>query len=608
MLFFDLETDGFLEHVTQIHCVCINGDLYVGDGIPNALQRLADADVICGHNVIKYDIPVIQKLVPGWRTKARVVDTLVLSRLIRPEVGDHDDKLIKQHRFPAKYRGLHKLEAWGYRLGVLKDEYDGGWESYNDTMGAYCVQDVVVTKSLFEHLCMGEYPHEPIELEHKVAMIVARQERNGFSFNREGAIALLTTLSKRRLEIEDDLKREFKFWYAKDGSKAEFTPKADNKAMGYTKGAPLTKIKRIDFNPGSRHHIAYVLRKRYGWKPVEVTETGQPKVDEQTLMLLPQAEIKPLLEYLMVEKRLGFLAEGKQSLMKFERNGKIHGDVSTLGAVTCRMTHSNPNVAQTPASYSPYGTEFRALFSARPGWKLIGCDAASLELRIFAHYMALYDGGVYARAVVNGNKADGTDVHSVNAKALGLDPHKVYYSKETGRDIAKRWFYAFLYGAGDPKLGSIITNERDEKRNRAIGKKSRARFLANLPALKTLIEKIKENSKRGWLKGLDGRRLIVRSQHAAPNLLFQAAGAIVMKWALVWLDEQLQHACNFQPGGDYEFCANVHDEWQTESKPELGDQIGELACESIRQASKHFNFRCPLDGEYAIGTTWADTH
>jgi DNA polymerase-1 len=331
-------------------------------------------------------------------------------------------------------------------------------------------------------------------------------------------------------------------------------------------------------------------------------------VNEEGLKTIVHPEAKSLIRFLMVEKRLGQLAEGKEALLKHVRAGKIHGSVNTMGAVTGRMTHSSPNISQTPACYSPYGTEFRALFSAIHGWVLVGCDADALELRDLAHFMALYDGGAYTRTVLEGDKKKGTDMHSVNARALGLDPTKALREVLTGRDVAKTWFYAFIYGAGDEKLGMIITGVRNPKKNRTIGKAARASFMKNLPAMGKLINAVKATAKKnGFLKGLDGRRLHCRSEHAALNTLLQSAGAVAMKKALVILDANLQ-AAGLKPGVDYEFVANAHDEWQIECRPEVAEQIGGLAVGAIRSAGEHFGFRCPLDGQFKVGRTWADTH
>ena len=200
--------------------------------------------------------------------------------------------------------------------------------------------------------------------------------------------------------------------------------------------------------------------------------------------------------------------------------------------------------------------------------------------------MAKHDGGEYAKVILEG------DIHSVNQSAAGLPT----------RDNAKTFIYAFLYGAGDAKLGSIVG------KGRQAGAKLRSKFLAGLPALEKLVRGVKKRAaEKGYLIGLDGRKLHIRSDHAALNTLLQSAGALVMKKALVILDADLQ-AAGLVPGVHYEFLANVHDEWQIEVDEDKAEFVGKTAQAAIRKAGDYFGFRCPLDGEFKIGRNWAETH
>lgn len=628
-LIADIETDGLMAEVTQIHCLVLRnidtGKVHIFNSqspvmtIEAGLAMASAADLTVWHNGINYDCPVIQKLYPShhWAEK-KVIDTLVYARLVYPDLWDIDTKLYEKGKLPGHLRKRQSLEAWGHRLGEYKGDYQGDpniadekerkkrkWESWNQAMEDYCVQDTEVTLKLFLKLEAKDYSREAIDIEHGVAWIIARQERHGFAFDKPAAAQLLASLVKEKLRLEDELATVFKPMWMRDGKL--FTPKADNKRHGYAAGAVLQKIKLTEFNPGSRDHIALWLKRLYGWKPDEFTNDGKPKIDETVLNQLPFPEAKLLQRYLMVGKRLGQLAEGKEAWLKNEKNGRIHGSVNSNGAVTRRMTHSRPSMAQVPAGYSLYGPECRALFTVPKGKVLVGADAAALELRDLAGYMAAYDGGEYVKVVLEGDKSKGTDIHSVNARALGLDPKGTYFDGESGRDIAKTWFYAFIYGAGDEKLG-FITNRIKGPKARAAGKKSRADFMRNLPALGKLVERVKKAVKeRGFLKGLDGCILHIRSQHSALNTLLQSAGAIQMKKALIILDESLK-AIGLVPGVHYEFVANVHDEWQLEVDEEHGETVGKLAVEAIRKAGEHFKFKCPLDGEYGIGRSWAETH
>jgi len=402
-----------------------------------------------------------------------------------------------------------------------------------------------------------------------------------------------------------------------DGSEADaegsrkgrvFTPKKDNKQHGYSEGAPLTKVKLTDFNLSSRDHIETWLRRDFGWQPKEFGAAGKATVDDDVISALPYREAQPLKEYFMVTKRIAAVAEGGEAwLKKVKPDGRMRGRVDPLGTVTYRMTHFGPNMGQVPGGKSPYGHECRALFGVPPGKKLVGADADALELRDLAGYMAIYDAGAYIKTVLEGDKSIGTDMHSVNCRALGLDPKGRYFDGESGRDIAKTWFYAFIYGAGDEKLGYITLRKWGAGAIQQ-GKKDRAAFLKNLRAMGLLVKDVKARAKvNKYLKGADGRPVPVRSQHGAVNSLMQSAGAIQMKKALCILDDSLQ-ASGLVPGVHYEFVANVHDEWQIEADEDRAEFIGKAARQAIVDAGAFFNFRCPLDGAYDIGNNWSETH
>lgn len=642
---FDLETDGLLEEVSVIHVLVIKdritGAFHVfnnqpgGRPIAEGLAILADANtLVIAHNGTGYDCLVLKKLhgldIPWWRQR----DTMVLSRLVWPELKQLDlDRRKKKagQSFPGQLIGSVSLEAWGHRLGQHKGEYKGDpillqrlidqgcdpelsrkevyrrrWESWNQAMEDYCVQDVVVSDLLFDRILAKEPSEQSVLIETQVQYIIGRQERYGFLLDEKKAAQLYATLVARRLELEAEVKKVFRPMFLRDGK--PFTPARDNKTMGYTAGAEFTKVKLTEFNLGSRDHVAHWLKAHYGWKPSEFTSDGKAKIDDDVISALPYAEAKPLKEYFMVCKRIGQIAEGKEAWLRHVKaDGRVHGRVNTNGAVTGRMTHSKPNMGQVPSGKSEYGHECRECWTVPPGKKLVGADADALELRDLAGYMAIYDGGAYIKTVLEGDKSKGTDMHSVNCRALGMDPKALVFGTETGRDVAKTWFYAFIYGSGDENLGYIvlrITGDRAKKKGSAL----RKAFLTNLPAMGKLAEAVQKKAKAvGNLKGLDGRRLPVRSQHAALNTLLQSAGAIQMKKALCILDDDLQ-AAGLIPGINYEFVANVHDEWQIEVDADKAELAGQMAVQAIRKAGEFFAFRCPLDGAYDIGNNWAETH
>lgn len=603
ILVFDIETDGLLAEASRVHCIVVadlEGHYEVFDpehrSIDEAISVLNEADAIIAHNGIGFDAPCLKKLYPAFNPK-RVEDTLIYSRLIFQDEKGKDYSRNKKGYLPAQLIGSHSLEAWGYRLGEFKGAYgkqENAWAAWSPEMTSYCIQDVRVLLKLYLHCREHVVSWDAIELEHKTAEIIERQIRHGFLFDVEKCQKLHVDLLRRKEELKGSLVNSFKGWWI---NKGEFIPKKDNKRLGYFAGCPMTKILWTDFNASSRAHCIKVLKEKYGWEPQQKTEKGTPIIDETTLQQLasqyPEASL--LAEYFMIMKRIGQVGEKSQGWLNTydPKDGRIHGYVNTLGARTFRMTHSKPNVAQVPAGRSPYGNECRECFTVPKGYKLVGCDASGLELRGLAHYLSKYDKGEYAQAVVHGSKDNGTDAHSLNMKALGI----------TSRDDAKTWFYAFIYGAGNTKLGEIL------KGGSRAGAKARTAFLKNMPAFGKLTNAIgAKASAQGYLKGLDGRLLVVPSIYSALNTLNQSAGAIVMKRALVILDETLREGYGFEPGQDYEFVANIHDEFQIEVKEEHAQTVGELAKVSVQLAGSYYNMRCPLDGDYAIGNSWKETH
>lgn len=585
-LVFDLEANGLLNDASRIHCLVAKnidtGDLHKFEPsqVEQGLQLLMQADQVIGHNVIGYDIALASKLYPWFDIpREKVVDTLILSRFIFSDLSDQDRE--DGGILEGKLIGSHSLRAWGQRLKLFKDDYTGGFEDFNEEMLAYNVQDVVVTERLHQHLIKHEaYSETASVLEHQVAHIVAKQERYGFSFDEKSAAKLTALLMIRRGELEQELQDTFPPWEEYVG---EFIPKVNNKTRGYVKGVPIHKTKTVVFNPGSRHHIANRLKAIHGWIPKEYTPDGSAKIDETVLSQLKYPEAKLLTEYLMVQKRLGMLAEGNNAWLKLVRQGRIHGEIITNGAVTGRATHRNPNIAQVPAVGAQYGTECRTLFRASSNRILVGIDVSGLELRMLAHYMAKYDGGAYGEQVVDG------DVHTVNMEAAGLE----------SRNDAKRFIYAFLYGAGPAKIGSVVGKGAKH------GKELKERFLQRTPALAKLIAAVQGAARRGYLVGLDKRRLRIRSDHAALNTLLQSAGALVCKQWMVEVDQMITQK---QWSQNVQQVAWVHDECQFDCDPEIADDFGKLAVDCIAKAGKFFDIKIPLTGEYKIGKNWAETH
>lgn len=415
----------------------------------------------------------------------------------------------------------------------------------------------------------------------------------------------------------------------------ELKPYIGPPLMEITAGCPYTPIKRVQFNPGSRAHVRQRLIVKYGWEPSKFTKGGknsppQPVVDDEVLGALPYPEAKLLAEYYLVLKRVGMLATGKKAWIKVAKeterpNGvkdyRIHGKVNTNGAVTGRCTHSDPNLAQVPKNTAGtkqypevpilHGAACRDLFIAADPFELVGFDGCSLELRMMAHYVSPWDKGEYAEVVDRGVREEGTDPHSwlrdlVGTNLLGCD--------DLGRDNAKTTMYAFLYGAGNEKLGSIVLPHGSLSEKREVGAAVKAKVLGSFSSLAKLQSAIEQAVEaNGYLTGLDGRILRVRKSHAALNTLLQSAGAVVMKKSLILLDASLK-ARGLRSGPDYEFVANVHDEAQAEVLPDHVPLYSELALQAVPLAGKLLRVKCPLKAEVSPSAdhrparSWMETH
>ena len=588
-LVFDIEADGL--DPTKIFCIVAQDvdtmDVFTFDNtqLEEGYKMLSAATKLIGHNVIGYDIPVIKKLAGIDLFSKKIVDTLVLSRLFKPT-----------------REGNHGLEGWGYRLGFRKGDFgqqEDAWNAYTPEMLEYCKNDVLLNTKVYEALKLESRGFTPqsVQIEHAVAKIVDQQRTNGFVLDVEKVMGLMAMFETKLHDIEQEVQEEFRPVITTQILSPKFTATgalAKTATDQYDKGTrlsdneyermllnredclPIARKTETPFNLGSRKQIGEYLI-RFGWSPKKFTPTGQPIVDESTLNRvknIPQAAL--IAKYLMVQKRL---AQTKSWIKELdEETGRVHGYVNPNGAVTSRMTHSHPNMAQIPSSSSPYGEDCRSCWTVPDGYKLVGVDASGLELRMLAHYLNDKD---YTNEILNG------DIHTANQRLARIE----------SRSQAKTFIYALLYGAGDAKLGSVVGGSR------TVGKGLRQRFFDNLPSFKQLTDSVQREAKTGFIKALDGRRLTVRSEHAALNTLLQGAGAIVMKQAVILLNDML-----INKKLDAKFVANVHDEWQIECREDHADAVGKLGVEAIVRAGKIFNLNCPLDGDYNVGSNWSETH
>ena len=574
-LVFDIETDGL--EATKVWCLVAQDaetkEVYkfTPDNLDEGYKFLTTATRLIGHNIIGFDIPLVEKFGGVDLSAIEVIDTLVLSRLFNPTRD-----------------GGHSLATWGYKLGYPKIEFED-YYNYSEEMMNYCVRDVELNTKVLEELRKESkgFEKDCISIEQGVAKIMKQQEADGFEFDMPLALGLLAELREKKQLIESEVHETFKPkwvdtkqvtpYIKKDGnlSKRGMTNEEYQRCLDTDSYNPFMRQTLQEFNLGSRKQIGEYLID-FGWKPDRFTPTGQPIVDEKTLSKITHIhEAKLIADFLLLQKRIAQIDSWVEAV---KDDGRVHGFVIPNGTITGRMAHRNPNVAQVPSHGSPYGKECRSCWIVKDGYKLVGVDASGLELRMLAHYM---DDKEYVNEIING------DIHTANQNFAGLK----------SRDQAKTFIYALVYGAGDEKIGSII------KGSRTAGKQLRERFLSSLPAYRTLKERVDRAATKTFLKGIDGRKLYIRNKHAALNTLLQGAGAILMKKALIMLDDILKLNTI-----DYRFVANIHDEWQIEVKESQADFVGEMAVKCIIDAGEHFNLRCPMDGEYKVGGNWSETH
>ena len=569
----DIETDSL--DATTIWCVCVKtlrSDEWVVATKPEHLSFIEKDDIIITHNGVEFDIPILNKLWNTGITLSQVRDTLILSRLFNPN-----------------REGGHSLGQWGKRLAFDKLGF-ADFDTYSEEMVTYCKRDVALTEKLYLHLRRegSEFSDKSIILEHEIAHIINLQSKHGFYLDTKKANDLFEETYYKARMIEHEIKQEFK---PKPKFVREVVPKIkkdgtmstvglntfDNPCE--TVGGALSLIKFEPFNLASPKQIIERLDS-CGWSPVMFTPKGSPKICERNLETISDnapASAKKLAEWKMLESRWKTV----ESWMKFcDTDNRIHGKVFTLGAVTGRMTHADPNMANVVSSEKPYGKECRECFTVEDAdnYSIVGMDAKGLELRMLAHYMNDED---YMDIVLHG------DPHTANQKAAGLDT----------RSQAKTFIYAFLYGAGAEKLGTVVNGT-----SRA-GAQLKKQFLGNMPSLKNLMSRVQSISEKGHVKGLDGRRIFIRHQHAALNTLLQGAGAISCKqWSICMHHYIKRNRLNAH------LVNTIHDELQYEVHNDDVDSMVLGADKMMQEAGQLLGVRLQLNADAKVGRTWASTH
>jgi DNA polymerase I-like protein with 3'-5' exonuclease and polymerase domains len=606
---FDGEADALLDAATKMHCIVVVDldsdriDEFGPNQIDAALARLSEATYLVGHNILGFDLPVLQRL-HGWAPQptCTIVDTLIVGRLILANVLDLDMKAEPMGAPPlGKLHGRFSLEAWGARLGIPKVGAEiEDFSQWSPELQARCVGDARLAKTLHQFLQPDGQPPGALALEHRVAPICERITTDGIPFDRAEAEERCTQWTARLNQLELKLQQQF--------------PQLSNL--------------------NSRQQIARLLEER-GWVPEERTEkTGQPKIDDEILEDVVQQfpEFDGLAEHYILGRRLGQLANGKKAwLNHIGPDQRIHGGLIHIGTPHHRAKHLDPNLAQVPnpKKGKPLATECRALFRTQNKWLFVCCDQAGLQDRAFAHYLAEFDGGAYARAFVGG-----LDTHWASVLALGLVQPQTARDKANKfhtalREGAKSFRYGFLFGAQAKRAGIIIRDtiraamtvnphsdliERffrgksapDEQTLARVGREALDRFEAATPGLRQLRESLRRQANQyGWLPGLDGRRIPVQALYTVLNYAVTSAEAVICKYWLVAVYDELHARFRYGWDSDVVIVAWTHDEIAACCRPEISDQVGEIMVRHAKAAGEHFAFRCPLDADFSVGRSWA---
>ena len=423
---------------------------------------------------------------------------------------------------------------------------------------------------------MQPFPPLPdwVALEHDVATILTQQQIHGWHFDERSAWKLASSL-RRELEETYQLLRNRHPFVAGE----QFTPKRNNGPAGYVEGATFTRLKEL--NPTSRDHISWILQEKYGWKPKQLTPTGKPIIDEVVLKDIGTETALQFLKCLDITKKLGMISEGVNAWLKLcTTSNRIHHFCS-VATNTHRCSHRNPNLSQVPSEHV-----FRELFTATPGQVMVGADLSGIELRMLAHYLARYDEGRYADILLNG------DIHQVNADKIGIS-----------RRAVKTVTYAFLYGAGDSKIGHSFDSSLSDSAAKRKGKEIRAAFVDAIDGLSELLKAIKTAAERGYVRSIDGRKIKVDKAHKSLNYCLQSGAGVVAKRWMVINNANIIHQ---------ELCcaqlAFIHDELQFECDPKHADRLSTSLVHSAAAAGEYYKLRIPIAAEAKQGVNWAEVH
>jgi DNA polymerase-1 len=605
---FDIEANGLLHNATKLHCVAIADldsnrvDEYGPDEIDEALAHLSRMTYLVAHNANGFDVPVLERLFK-WRPQPScvIVDTMIAGRVILPAIEDIDDKAaaMGDPKLGA-LRGRYSIEAWGVRLGIPKVGADiTDWSAWTAAMQARCVADTLICKELWRFLQPDGYSRTAMALEYRAAAVCEKITAAGVPFDIEAAQQRCRQWEARRAELGAPLQRDFP-----------------------------------GLNVNSRKQLGELLESK-GWVPAERTEkTKQPKIDDETLETLPALYpvFAGLAEFMILGRRIAQVSTGKEAWCEHVGSDRrIHGAIIHIGTPHSRAKHLTPNIAQTPNPKrgKPFAAECRSLFRTRDDWVFVACDQAGLQDRCFAHFLSQFDGGEYATAFINGLDPHWKCATDLGLVALGTVLDKTNKVHAAIREGSKRFRYAFLYGAGGTQAGRIIGNiirtvmqidpgndlhrqffgnaaRPTEAKLKDIGAKAIRKFIRGTPGLQRLRERLEEGSRRkGWLPGLDGRRVPVRALYTTLNFLVTSSEAIICKRWLVNVYDELNQKFRYGWDGDVVICLWIHDEIVCCCRPEIAEQVGEIMVRHAKEPAEFYNFKVPLEADFKIGKSWA---
>jgi hypothetical protein len=622
---FDIEADGFVENATQVWCVVIkdleSGTVYTyRPGDRSFLDALSRYPVVCGHNVIAYDLPLLRKLY-GWEYTGQVIDTLLISRTQRPNRTLPPD-CKNRSAFP------HSVEAWAYRLGMKPKIVHEDWTQFSEGMLDRCVHDVEIQHGILKALRKegeGEGWENAHKLNSRLFRYLQLQEEYGWTADRDHIVSCMSYLDRaihridrvirprlpvivEVMEKRDDtgewtyLKKPFK----KSGAYSEAAIKYAGETINSVTG-PFSRLVFRPVDPDSNAELKDFLL-GLGWIPKEWNtnnegERTSPKLSKDDNFEGVQGSLGRLLVKRTQCKQRKSVLEGWLNAIR--PDGRITPKVGGI-ASTGRLRHAVIVNVPSPATKSFFAKQMRKVFIAKPGWVLIGVDSKGNQMRQLAARM---QDDEFTKAVLYGNSKDGTDLHSLNQRRSGVPT----------RTLAKNFFYGcILFGAGDKKTGKVINGTPEQ------GKRLKEEYFRQMPALRELIDRLtaewrktarivgtswsgKKEYRNGYIKGLDGRPILVEYEKDILVYYLQSDEAIQMAAAYCWTNKQLEKR-GYVWGKDYGFVIWYHDEFQIECRPEIKEEVMAVAIESIKWAGEFYNIKCPHEGEGKIGLNWCETH